>query len=60
MEYKTFNEILIMIYNACNRTFYKGTNYDGLKEEIVRCATKIYIEQMRQNGGAENEYRNTF
>ena len=55
MKYKTFNEILTMICNACDRTFYKGTNYDGLKEKIVECATKIYIEQMRQNGGAEDE-----
>ena len=37
------------------RNCYKGTDYDGMKQEIVRCATDIYIEQMRQNGGKEDE-----
>lgn len=55
MKEQTFEDILYMIKNACNKQFYKGTDYDGLKSEIVRCATNIYIEQMRQNGGKEDE-----
>lgn len=50
MREQTFEGILYMIKNACNKQFYKGTDYDGMKQEIVRCATDIYIEQMRQNG----------
>lgn len=45
---KTYEEILYMIKRACDKTFYKGTCYDGVPTEIVRSATKIYIEQMRQ------------
>lgn len=60
MKEQTFEDILYMIKNACNKQFYKGTDYDGLKPEIVRCATNIYIEQMRQNGGKEDEQRNPF
>ena len=52
---QTFEGILCMIKRSCNKNFYKGTDYDGLKPEIVRCATNIYIEQMRQNGGKEDE-----
>ena len=52
---RTFEDILYMIIRSCDKNFYKGTDYDGLKPEIVRCATNIYIEQMRQNGGKENE-----
>ena len=55
MREKTFDEILDMICNSCNKRFYKGTNYDGLKQEMVRCATKLYIEQMRENGGEKSE-----
>lgn len=51
MKERTFEDILYMIKRSCDKTFYKGTDYDGLKPEIVRCATNIYIEQMRQNGG---------
>ena len=55
MKEQAFEDILYMIKRSCDKNFYKGTDYDGLKPEIVRCATKIYIEQMRQNGGKENE-----
>ena len=55
MREQTFEDILYMIKRSCDKNFYKGTDYDGLKPEIVRCATNIYIEQMRQNGGKENE-----
>ena len=55
MKERTFEDILYMIKRSCDKTFYEGTDYDGLKPEIVRCATNIYIEQMRQNGGKEDE-----
>lgn len=55
VEEQTFEDILYMIKRSCDKIFYKGTDYDGLKPEIVRCATDIYIEQMRQNGGKEDE-----
>ena len=54
MKEKSFEEIMYMITNSCKRQFYKGTDYDGMKKEIVRCATNIYIEQMRQNGSEED------
>ena len=55
MKEQTFEDILYMIKKSCVKNFYKGTDYDGLKLEIVRCATDIYIEQMRQQGGKRNE-----
>lgn len=57
MKERTFEDILYMIKRSCDKNFYKGTDYDGLKPEIVRCATNIYIEQMRQNGGKEDEQK---
>ena len=53
MKEQTFEEIVYMIKSSCDKNFYKGVDYDGMKQEIIRCATKIYIEQMRQKG--ENE-----
>ena len=55
MKERTFEDILYMIKRSCDKIFCKGTDYDGMKQEIVRCATDIYIEQMRQNGGKEYE-----
>ena len=55
MKEQAFEDILYMIKRSCDKNFYKGTDYDGMKPEIVRCATNIYIEQMRQNGGKETE-----
>ena len=55
MKEQTFADILYMIKRSCDKNFYQGTDYDGLKPEIVRCATDIYIEQMRQQGGKRNE-----
>ena len=55
MKEQTFEDILYMIKRSCDKNFYKGTDYDGIKPEIVRCATDIYIEQMRQQGGKRNE-----
>ena len=54
MKEQTFEDILYMIKRSCDKNFYKGTDYDGIKPEIVRCATDIYIEQMRQNGSEED------
>lgn len=60
MKEQTFADILYMIKRSCDKNFYKGTDYDGIKPEIVRCATDIYIEQMRQQGGKRKEKRNPF
>lgn len=43
----TYKETLNMIANAVTGQFYHGTDYDGLKNTIVECATKIYIAQMQ-------------
>lgn len=43
----SYEETLNMIASVVNRQFYHGTNYDGLKNTIVECATKIYIAQMQ-------------
>lgn len=55
MKEQTFCEIVEMILRSCNSNFYKGTDYDGMKIEIIRCATKIYIEQMKQIGVYAND-----
>lgn len=55
MTEQTFEDIIYMIKRSCDKNFYKGTDYDGIKPEIVRCATEIYIEQMRQIGVCKNE-----
>lgn len=60
MKEQTFADILYMIKRSCDKNFYKGTDYDGMKQEIVRCATDIYIEQMRQKGEKEDEQRKHF
>lgn len=49
-----------MIKSSCDKSFYKGVDYDGMKQEIIRCATKIYIEQMRQKEKTRNHERNPF
>ncbi|QOI66372.1 hypothetical protein [Ruminococcus phage phiRM10] len=48
MKEQAFEDILYMIKRSCDKHFTQGTVYDGMKPEIVRCATDIYIEQMRQ------------
>lgn len=53
MKQQTFEDIFYMIKKTCVKNFYHGTNYDGLEKEIIRCATEIYIEQMRQIGVIE-------
>ena len=47
MKEQTFEDILYMIKRSCDKTFTQGTVYDGMRPEIVRCATNIYIEQMK-------------
>lgn len=32
MEERTFEDILYMIKRSCDKNFYKGTDYDGLKD----------------------------
>ena len=44
MSDKSFEDILKMIKSACMNTFYRGI--EGLNEEVLRCATQIYIAQM--------------
>lgn len=53
MKEQTFDGILSMICNSCNKQFYRGTSYDELRPEIVKCATQIYIAQMQQNQSNE-------
>lgn len=45
MQKQSYKEILLMVGNACNTTFYNGTR--DIRDSVVECATKIYIEQMR-------------
>ena len=45
MQKQSYKDILLMITNACNKTFYCGTK--EIRDSVVECATKIYIEQMR-------------
>lgn len=40
-----------MIVSACNAEFYTGSK--EVKDTIIECATKIYIEQMKE--GETNE-----
>lgn len=43
---KSFKEIISMIVSACNAEFYTGSK--EVKDIIIECATKIYIEQMKE------------
>lgn len=42
----TFQEIMIMVANACVKCFRNGTS--GCQETVVQCATQIYISQMNK------------
>ena len=44
MAEKSFCDILKMITNACGEEIYRGSG--DLHEDIVKCATQIYIAQM--------------
>nr|DAU88553.1 MAG TPA: hypothetical protein [Caudoviricetes sp.] len=42
----TYQQILIMVDNACTTVFYSGSR--GREEKIIECATQIYIAQMKE------------
>lgn len=52
----TYNEILKMVKDAVDNEWFRGrgNDYEDLKKVILKCATDIYIEQMRE-GKQENE-----
>lgn len=50
MENKTFEQILSMVVDACNKSFTDGDF--NKKTVILECATKIYVAQMLNKGGA--------
>lgn len=43
----TYNKILRMVKDAVDNEWYRGNDYENLKKVILRCATDIYIEQMK-------------
>ena len=50
---KSFKEILEMVESACSRTFYHGST--GFRETVLKCATEIYIAQMKEDKAGEQE-----
>ena len=52
----TYNEILKMVKDAVDNEWFRGcaNDYENLKKVILKCATDIYIEQMRESK-QENE-----
>lgn len=48
---KTFREIVAMITDACNASFYSGAK--DIKETVINCATQIYIAQQTTKKGSE-------
>lgn len=51
-ERLTYKEILQMVESACSQTFYYGSK--GFQETVIKCATEIYIAQMKEDkAGAE-------
>lgn len=55
MNANLFNEIVTVINRAVLREHYGKSDYTDMKEEILRCATKIYLEEVR---GIEDEETN--
>lgn len=53
----TFDEIMIMIHNACCKVFINGAK--GHEETVIQCATQIYVAQMNENKECKNpqEYK---
>lgn len=43
---KSFNEILSIILDACDKNFYSGIR--DLQETALECATQIYVAQMQR------------
>ena len=44
MVEKSYDEIMRIIINACNKRFYSGAQDE--KKTVIECATQIYIAQM--------------
>lgn len=44
----TYNKILSMVKDAVDNEWHRGNDYENLKKVILRCATDIYIEQMKE------------
>ena len=49
---KTFEEIHKMIVNSCKNIYYNGSK--GLQDVILKCATEIYIAQMKEGSNNGN------
>lgn len=45
MKFQSYKNILCMISDACTEHFLLSTS--DMRESIIDCATRIYIEQMR-------------
>ena len=45
MQKQSYNDIVRMITESCRNYFYNGTR--DIRQNVIECATKIYIEQMR-------------
>lgn len=52
-ERLTYKEILQMVESACSQTFYYGSK--GFTETVLKCATEIYIAQMKEDKAGEQE-----
>ena len=46
-----FDEIMIMLYNACYEVF--DGDVKGHEETLIQCATQIYMAQMNKNKTGE-------
>lgn len=56
-ERLTYKEILQMVKSACSQTFYHGSK--GITETVLKCATEIYIAQMKEDKAGEQEWLDT-
>ena len=50
-----FDEIMVMLLRSCNKRF---TETVSLSEKLLDCATKIYIEEMKEKNNAEMKEKN--
>lgn len=46
----TFDEIHAMIMSSINKHWYSGATKE-IKSDVLKCATKIYIAQMKLENG---------
>ena len=44
---RTFRQILEEVVSACNNVLYCG--YKNNYKEVIECATRIYLAEMRNN-----------